>query len=311
LTFLELVAQKGVTVVITVLFVTFLSFILMRLSPIDPATAYVKRHTPIVTEEQIEEARTLLGLDKPLVIQYGCWLAKAVQLDLGRSLSSGRNVSTEIKNYLENTVRTMSISALIMSLGILFFGILSYLAREGIWNGWFRFWSIIFVSVPSFYLAIVFLDFFSTNLGIIKVSGNSGFWKYFPAALCLAIPAIAFYSTMLFSSLEREMKKDYIFYGRSRGVSEIRLLFFHALPQGIIDLVPSFAQMIGLVLAASVVVERVFALSGIGDLIVKSVIERDSPVIHGAVLVLALILVLLDFAAAVIQLLLNKNRRRG
>ena len=228
--------RRVVVVLLTLFVVTLLSFLLMRLSPIDPATAYVKRNSAIVTQEQIDEARVMLGLDKPLPVQYFDW-------------------------------------------------------------------------VPGFYLGTAFIDLFAVRLGWISVSGNSGFTRYFPVALCLSVLGICFYGQMLAASLEREMEQDYAMYLRCRGLREGRILLFHAFPHAVVDLLPSFAQMLGLCLANAAIVERVFSLSGLGYLIIDAVVKRDSPVIHAAVLVLALTLVLLDTAAELLQYGLRSDMR--
>jgi len=105
------------------------------------------------------------------------------------------------------------------------------------------------------------------------------------------------------------MEQDYAMYLRCRGLREGRILLFHAFPHAVVDLLPSFAQMLGLCLANAAIVERVFSLSGLGYLIIDAVVKRDSPVIHAAVLVLALTLVLLDTAAELLQYGLRSDMR--
>ena len=148
-------------------------------------------------------------------------------------------------------------------------------------------------------LAAVLLTATLTAAGIIS----------FPVALCLSVLGICFYGQMLAASLEREMEQDYAMYLRCRGLREGRILLFHAFPHAVVDLLPSFAQMLGLCLANAAIVERVFSLSGLGYLIIDAVVKRDSPVIHAAVLVLALTLVLLDTAAELLQYGLRSDMR--
>ena len=165
------------------------------------------------------------------------------------------------------------------------------------------------LSLAGFYLGTAFIDLFAVRLGWISVSGNSGFARYFPVALCLSVLGICFYGQMLAASLEREMEQDYAMYLRCRGLQDGRILLFHAFPHAVVDLLPSFAQMLGLCLANAAIVERVFSLSGLGYLIIDAVVKRDSPVIHAAVLVLALTLVLLDTVAELLQYALRSDMR--
>ena len=111
--------RRVVVVLLTLFVVTLLSFLLMRLSPIDPATAYVKRNSAIVTQEQIDEARVMLGLDKPLPVQYFDWVVDALHMDFGISLGTGNPVTEELAKTVPVTLTVVAYSAVIMSLGVL------------------------------------------------------------------------------------------------------------------------------------------------------------------------------------------------
>lgn len=293
--------QKVIVMFLSVFFVTILSFLLMRLSPIDPATAYVMRSSPIVTQEQINEARVLLGMDKPLLIQYVLWVKDAFFCNFGISLSNGQPVISELLKAIPISLTVVFIATIIMVFGVISLGCLQYLARNNILGKIIYILNIVGISIPPFYLAIVFVNYFAFKYNLLSVTGNVGIMKYLPCAICLAVSGIGFYSQMLAKRLEEEMNEDYIFFARCRGLKEIRIMIYHALPHVIIDLIPNFAQMIGLCLAGAAVVERVFSLPGFGYLIIDSVISRDSPIIHASVLFLAIALVILDFIATMIQ----------
>ena len=262
-----------------------------------------------ITQEQIDEARVMLGLDKPLPVQYFDWVVDALHMDFGISLGTGNPVTEELAKTVPVTLTVVAYSAVIMSLGVLGVGMLGYLWRQKAGSMILSFLTMIGISVPGFYLGTAFIDLFAVRLGWISVSGNSGFTRYFPVALCLSVLGICFYGQMLAASLEREMEQDYAMYLRCRGLREGRILLFHAFPHAVVDLLPSFAQMLGLCLANAAIVERVFSLSGLGYLIIDAVVKRDSPVIHAAVLVLALTLVLLDTAAELLQYGLRSDMR--
>ena len=262
-----------------------------------------------ITQEQIDEARVMLGLDKPLPVQYFDWVVDALHMDFGISLGTGNPVTEELAKTVPVTLTVVAYSAVIMSLGVLGVGMLGYLWRQKAGGMILSFLTMIGISVPGFYLGTAFIDLFAVRLGWISVSGNSGFTRYFPVALCLSVLGICFYGQMLAASLEREMEQDYAMYLRCRGLREGRILLFHAFPHAVVDLLPSFAQMLGLCLANAAIVERVFSLSGLGYLIIDAVVKRDSPVIHAAVLVLALTLVLLDTAAELLQYGLRSDMR--
>lgn len=301
--------RKLAVVLLTLFLVTLLSFLLMRLSPVDPATAYVKRHSAIATEEQIEAARIELGLDKPLPVQYLRWVRDALRGDLGISLGTGKPVVEELSKTVPVTVTVTALCAVAMGIGAVFVGTLLYLSRGRGLGKLLSVLAIIGISLPPFYLATVFLDVFAVKWGLISVAGNTGIARFLPAALCLSLSAICFYGQLLADSLYREMEQDYAFYARCRGLSESRILLCHALPHALVDLLPSFAQMLGLCLAGAAIVERVFSLSGLGYLIINAVVRRDSPVIHASVLLLAGALVLLDTTAELLQRWLQRDVR--
>ena len=230
-------------------------------------------------------------------------------MDFGISLGTGNPVTEELAKTVPVTLTVVAYSAVIMSLGVLGVGMLGYLWRQKAGGMILSFLTMLGISVPGFYLGTAFIDLFAVRLGWIGVSGNSGFARYFPVALCLSVLGICFYGQMLAASLEREMEQDYAMYLRCRGLREGRILLFHAFPHAVVDLLPSFAQMLGLCLANAAIVERVFSLSGLGYLIIDAVVKRDSPVIHAAVLVLALTLVVLDTAAELLQYGLRSDMR--
>ena len=307
---IQYLSKKVLEVIFTLLIVTLLSFLLMRLSPIDPATAYVKRNTPIVTEEQVKTARVELGLDKPLFIQYGTWVKNAIHLDLGISLGSGHPVIKEIRKVLPVTLTVVLLAAAIMSVGIILFGSLNYFLRDQMAGYLLTFLYIGAISIPPFYLASIYIDVFALKLGLMSVAGNTGATRYLPAALCLSVLGIALYSQLLGKGIEKEMNEDYAFYARCRGLKESRILVCHALPHATAAIIPSFLQMLGLFMAGAAIVESVFSLPGIGHLIIESVIKRDSPMIHAEVLVLAFAFVIFNIFSDVLQRWIQKDRTK-
>lgn len=303
---LRFIVNKAFSALLTLLLVTLLSFLLMRLSPIDPAEAYVKRNSALVTAERIEAARIELGLDKPLYVQYVSWMRNALQLDFGISLRSGHTVLHEVQKAMPTTMNIVAWAALFTSAGVLGLGFLQYLLRDCLGGKLVRCLGILGISIPAFYFSTAFLNIFALKWKVITIAGNSGAARYVPAALCLSISGICFYGQMLSDALVWEMEQDHCVYAKCRGLSEGRILIFHALPHVLVDLLPSFAQMLGLCFAGAAIVERVFSLSGIGYLIIDAVIARDAPVTHAAVLILAGVLVFMDFAAEIIQKILRK-----
>ena len=303
------ILQKLIELILTLLFVTLLSFLLMRLSPVDPATAYAKRMIGNPTSEQIEKIRTELGFDKPLIIQYLRWIWGLFHFDLGVSLANGHDVWTDISAAFPKTLCIVFLASVFQIVFIVGISCAAFLFLNEAARKVIRFFCVLGVSIPSFYLATVYLDYFAVKKSLISVSGNITLLSYISPAICIGLFGVSFYTPLLIDALNNESAEDYAFYARCRGLSEKRLLFFHFLPGAAIGLVPNFLQNLGLALAGAAVIESVFSIPGFGYLIVNHVLDRDTPMIHAEVFFLALAIAFCNIASDLVQRKIG--RRRG
>ena len=303
------IVNKALEMLITLVIVTLISFLLVRLSPIDPAEAYARRSFAAFsfTDEQMNALREDMGLNDPLPVQYITWIRDALHLEFGKSFVSGEPVFGKVTSAIGITVTIVLISGVIQAIFILLFGCLCYLTRRRIIGHALIFLCIAGVSIPAFFFAAAYLDFFAVKLGWTSVVGNTGLIRYLPAAVCISIGCIALFSPMLANNIQKEMAQDSAFYARCRGLSETKILLRYALPSAIVTLLPSFCQMLGLCMAGSAIVERVFSLPGLGYLIIDSVLYRDSPVIHATILFLAFSLVIFNILSDVLRLVLQRD----
>lgn len=249
-----------------------------------------------------------MGLNQPLLIQYGNWVRNAFHLDFGTSLFNGHDVLTAVSNAMRISLSIVLLAALIQAVGILLVGSLCYLCHARWPNILLTALCIAGVSLPPFFFASTFIDIFAVNFRWLSVTSNSGIARYLPAAICLSISGIAFYSQLLAKNIEHEMNEDYAMYARCRGLSESRILIHHAVPHALAGMVPSFLQMIGISLAGSAIVERIFSLPGLGYTIIDSVLYRDAPMIHATILFLAFFLVLCNTLADIPQRFFQKGQ---
>ena len=303
------IVNKVLEMLITLVVVTLISFLLVRLSPIDPAEAYARRSFAAFsfTDEQMEALREDMGLNDPLPVQYVTWVRDALHLDFGKSFVSGQPVFEKVTTAIGITVTIVLISAVIQAVFILLFGCLCYLTRKRMIGHALIFLCIAGVSIPSFFFASTYLDIFAVKLGLTSVAGNTGLMRYLPAAVCIGIGCIALFSPMLANNIQKEMEQDSAFYARCRGLSEGKILLRYALPNAVVTLLPSFCQMLGLCMAGSAIVERVFSLPGLGYLIIDSVLYRDSPVIHATILFLAFSLVMFNILSDILRRILQRD----
>ncbi|MGC4019261.1 MAG: ABC transporter permease [Muricomes sp.] len=299
--------HKIIQLCLTLFFVTGITFILMRFSPIDAAEAYARRSFR-VSYEDIELIREQMGLNKSLIVQYADWLGKAVRLDFGKSLVNNRDVFTDIMGAGRVSALIVLLAAVIQAVGALIFGGVSYLTRRNITGKILRILAIAAISIPAFYIASIFIDVLAVRWKWIGVAGNTGFMRYFPAAFCLSVGGIAFFGQMIEKAITRAMNDESILYARCRGLSDKYLVARYAAPQAVISIVPTFMQMMGMCMAGSAIVENIFSLPGLGYLIIQSLINRDLPVIFATVLFLAFALALFNILADIIQrILLNRQ----
>lgn len=285
---------------ITIILVTLLSFILVNLSKVDPATAYCQRQY-IISEEKINEVKETMGLNKPIIEQYKIWAINILKGDFGISYVSGKPVRPELFQAMTYTTKIVLLATLIQGLGSLIFGYMFYIFRSRPLGKVFHIVSILGISIPSFIIAGSILEIFANYLGIIKISGNEGLAKYLPAAISFSISGIAYFGKLLMTNIENLMKGKDVFYARTLGLTEREILKYFIMKRAILILLPSFMQMMAMCFAGSILVEQVFGLPGIGGLIIDSVLMRDAPTIYGIILLLGITFVLFDTMANLIN----------
>lgn len=302
------VLRKLIELIFTLLFVTLLSFLLMRLSSVDPATAYAKRMIGNPTMEQIDRIRIQLGFDKPLIVQYFRWIWNLLHFNLGTSLANGHDVWTDIATAFPKTLCIVFLASIFQIILIIGISCVAFLSPYKVSKKIVRLFCILGVSIPSFYLATVYLDYFAVQKSLISVAGNITLLSYISPAICIGIFGASFYTPLLMDALNNESSEDYAFYARCRGLSETRLLLFHFLPRAIIGLIPNFLQSVGLALANATIIESIFSIPGFGYLIVNHVLIRDTPMIHAEVFFLALAIALCNIAADLVQWAIGRRK---
>ncbi len=235
------------------------------------------------TAEQIEKIRIQLGFDKPLLVQYGRWVWDLLHFDLGVSLANGHDVWTDIATAFPKTLGIVCLASAFQVIFIVIISCIAFLLPWKFPKKAVRLLCILGVSIPSFFLATVYLDYFAVQKSLISVAGNTTLLSYISPAICIGVFGASFYTPLLMDALEYESDEDYAFYARCRGLSEKRLLLCHFFPRAAIGLVPNFLQSIGLALANATVIESIFSIPGFGYLIVNHVLDRDTPMIHAEV----------------------------
>ncbi len=275
--------------------VTVLVFLTLHLTPGDPARLLAG---PEAYEEDIQALREQLGLNDPLVVQYGRFLVSAVTFDFGTSFRTGRLVRTDIADRLPNTAE-LALASLVWAvpLGVVV-GIYAGVRPNSMGDGASMAGALLGVSTPTFWLGLLLMLLFAYHLGWLPASGRGG-PLFTPEGLkYIIMPALTLGSTpaaviarMTRSSMLEVLGQDYVRTARSKGLSERLVVYRHALRNAMIPVITLIGLQLGALLSGSVITERVFAWPGLGTLIINAINARDYPTVQAAVLLVAVVFV--------------------
>ncbi len=300
---LEYIAKRVFLMVPVLIGISILVFSMRVVVPGDPVD--IMLYGQPSTAESRAELRSFLGLDKPLPTQYFLFVGNALRGDLGRSIQTRQPVALEIKNRFPNTFKLTICSLIIAALLGVFTGVLSAVKKDTWIDLASMVASLIGVSMPAFWLGLILMMFFSVNLGWFPVMGSDS-WKHLVLpSLTLGLIAAAIISRMTRSCMLDVLQKDYIKTARSKGLSERRVIYKHALRNAMIPVITIIGLQFGYLLGGAVIVEIVFNYPGIGEAALNAITWRDFPMIQGLVLFITVIFVSINLAVDVIYSFLN------
>src|SRR5688572_5523820 len=258
--------------------VATLVFSLIHLIPGDPAQAMLGEAAP---QSDVEELRRQLGLDRPLIEQYGAFLRGLVKGDLGTSLRTGQPVTEQI---LERMPATFELAAAAMFVAIAFsmpLGIAAAVRRGTAVDHAAMTVSLAGVSVPNFWLGPLLAIVFAVELGWLPVSGRGTWAHLIRPAVSLGAALAAILARMTRATMLEELREQYVQAARARGVSRSRAVLRHAFRNSLIPVVTLVGLQFGAVLTGAVITETIFAWPGIGRLLIQSIGFRDYPLVQG------------------------------
>lgn len=269
--------------------VSFITFVLLYVLPADPVRQIAGRSA---TAQTVENIRHELGLDRPFIVQYGHYLAGLVQGDLGRSYLQKTEVAELIASRLPATLLLM-LGAIACELVIgLTLGIVAALKRGTLLDQSLMMTSFVTVSAPQFVVSLLLLYVFAVKLGWFPIGGYGTPAHLVLPALTLGILGSGWYSRMMRSSMIDVLRADFIRTARAKGLTRVRVVLGHALPNAILPVIAMIGIDIGVFMGGIVVVESVFGWPGIGQLAWQAIQRVDIPIIMGVTLVSAVAIVL-------------------
>lgn len=274
------------------LLVSMLTFALIWLVPGDPTTVLLEASA---TPEQVERLRGALGLDKPLPLQMLDWYRRVLSGDLGRSILLNRSVTEAL---LERLPVTLSIAAIALSLAVLL-GVAAGILAALFHNRWpdqlVMVVALFGLSVPDFWLGLLFILVFALGLGWFPTGGFSPIeqgaldWARSIAlpALALALTQMGFVARMARASMLDVLSQDFVRTADAKGLSRRYIVLRHGLPNALVPVLTVIGIIAGALLGGTVVIEQVFSIPGVGRLVIGAILSRDFPVIQGGLLFLA------------------------
>lgn len=335
---LKYILKRLALLIPTVFGIVTLVFFMIALSPGDPARVMLGERA---NAEQLEQLREELGLDKPLIQQYGLYLQRVVQFDLGESITSGQRITEEIQARFPATIE-LAIWAMIFAttLGVIL-GVTSARRR----NTWLDYTTmggaLVGVSMPVFWLALVLIMIFSVGLDMFPTGGRMNIRYYFQpitnfyvidglillfrtgdskflvsALHHLVLPTVALGTIPLAiiarttrSSMLEVLQQDYIKTARSAGIKEQRVIYRYALKNALLPVVTVIGLQFGLLLSGAILTETIFAWPGIGKWIYSAIGARDYPAVQGGIIFISTFFVLINLFVDILYSLINPKIR--
>jgi len=296
----------------TVLLVTFMVFIAIHIVPGDVVDIMLGTQN-YLTESQIEELYSEYGLDKPLIVQYGIWVKNLFTFNLGTSLRTGRPVTDLIR---ERFPITLELAVFSLSFALLFgipMGIISATKRNGFLDNFVRVIGLIGLSSPSFWVGAILIVLFSGAFQDFNLFGYvrpgvdflSNLQVMFLPSLTMGLMVAAQILRITRTSMLDVLNQDYVRTAKAKGVSMRNVIVKHSLRNALIPVVTLSGIQLGYLLGGTIVIESMFALPGMGRLLLQVVNERDYPVVQGIVLFIGILIVLLNIVVDIIYTLID------
>jgi peptide/nickel transport system permease protein len=310
---LRLVLGRLAAMVPLLLALSMASFALVHVIPGDPALVMLGEGNP----QALQDLREQLGLNQPLPVRYWEWVTRVARGDLGESLYNKTRVSDELIWRLPTTLALVGL-ALAFSVGVgIPAGLLSAAFRDTWVDHAARLLTLVSLSLPSFWLGLMLIILFSLKLDLLPIVGYEPITRDVWGALrFLILPgaALGTYLAALLARLTRSsmlevLGQDYVRTARAKGLRDTVVLMRHALRNALIPIVTVIGINVGILLGGSAVIETVFVLPGVGQLVVRSLYNRDLPVIQGLILYVAVIYVLVNLLVDLLYTVLDPRLR--
>jgi peptide/nickel transport system permease protein len=271
--------------------VATLVFALIHLVPGDPAQSMLGESA---SPQDVQRLRESLGLDDPLLVQYGSFLKGILKADLGTSFRYGTPVTREIRSRL---LRTAELAIAAMTVAVVFaipLGIIAAVFRGTAIDHVAMTLALVGISMPNFWLGPLLALLFAVVLGWLPVAGTGSIWHLVLPAVTLGAALSAILARMTRASLLDELRELYVLAARARGMSRTRAVLRHAFRNSLIPIVTIIGLQFGAVLTGTIITETIFAWPGVGRLLIQAINFRDYPLVQGCILFISFTYVMMN-----------------
>ena len=266
--------------------VTLLVFIILDMAPGDAATNMLGDYAEA---QELEALRDELGLNDPLLVQWGRYVWNIVSKgDFGTSYRTGQSVTTSILERYPTTLLVAGLGVVFTDLLGISLGILSAVKQYSIVDNIATVFGMIGVSMPSFFVGLVLIILFCQILGWLPASGYKHWYNYIMPIITISLSSMASQMRMTRSSMLEVMRQDYVRTARAKGQTERVVILRHQLKNALINIITVIGTQAAILLGGSIIVEQIFGIPGVGNLMMTSINFRDYPMVRGCVLLMAL-----------------------
>jgi peptide/nickel transport system permease protein len=298
--------RRSVEGLLTVLGLSLLVFFSLHLAPGDPAAIIAGDQA---REEELVVIRQRYGLNDPLPVQYVHWVGRVMRGDFGVSHWGARPVGPDLMNAFPISMNVaLGGLAVAIVLGIPA-GVIAAVRRDGLLDLGIMGMSVAGMSMPVFWVALLLLLLFSLRLGLLPSSGWGTFSHYILPVFSVSLASLALIARMTRSLMVELLLEDFVRTARAKGLASRAVLYKHALRNALPPLVTVIGLRLGLLVGGAVITETVFAVPGLGRMIVQAVNQRDFPIVQGGVLLIALAVIAINFAVDLLYLVLDPRIR--
>jgi len=292
--------------ILTVLLISTIVFVVIRVIPGDPALVIAGIDA---SQSDIDAIRAKLGTDEPMLSQYVNWIWDVIRFDFGDSMISGQPVTRLV---LERFPLTLSLALMGIVISIIIaipLGVISAVKRWSFWDYLGMAFSQIGMAVPSFWLGILLLLLFSVKIKIFPLFGSGTIMHLILPAISLGIARAAVLLRLTRASMTEELSKEYVVTARSKGLTNRMVYYKHALKNALLPIITIGGIQLGYMLGGAIIIEQVFSLPGLGRLFLFGVYQRDFPLIQGGVVFVAFVFSLINFIVDMLYSVLNPKIR--